>query len=127
MIGYATLAIAFIYAIILFLFAEKMESQTVKNLTQKMDGEVKIGFFFLNFGLITGAIWAYSSWGNYWSWDPKETWALINILILSLYFHSAKKPISINRKSFIIIITFLTLIFTYWGTTFLLRGLHSYI
>ena len=91
-----------------------------------MDGEVRIGFFFLNFGLVTGAIWAYFSWGTYWGWDPKETWALVNILILSLYFHSAKKPMAVDKKAIIVILTFFTLFFTYWGVTYFLKGLHSY-
>jgi ABC-type transport system involved in cytochrome c biogenesis permease subunit len=86
---------------------------------------VKISFLFLNIGLITGAIWAYVSWGNYWAWDPKETWALINILVLSFYFHLQNA--TVKKKSIVVIITFLTIIFTYWGVSFILSGLHSYI
>jgi ABC-type transport system involved in cytochrome c biogenesis permease subunit len=125
-IGYVSVLISFIYAVVLFIFHEKMNEKIRKELVGKMDDEVKIAFYFLNVGLITGAIWAYFSWGDYWSWDPKETWALINILILSLYFHPAKKPMSINKKAMIVIITFLTVIFTYWGVSYLLSGLHSY-
>ncbi|MBN2282091.1 MAG: cytochrome c biogenesis protein CcsA [Candidatus Marinimicrobia bacterium] len=93
-------------------------------LMKKLDEEVKIAFFFLNLGMITGAIWAYFSWGTYWGWDTKETWSLINILVLSYYFHVRKSETV--SKAAIVIFTLLTIIFTYVGVTFILPGLHSY-
>ena len=118
--GYVSMSIAFIYSIILIVTPNRENN----NLIKRLDNEIKIAFFFLNVGLITGAIWAYVSWGNYWSWDPKEVWALINILVLSFYFH-LQTPTT-RKKAAIVIITFLTLIFTYWGVNFILAGLHSY-
>lgn len=122
--GYVSIFIAFIYAIYLLVTRNKLEENRRQQLITKMDKEIKICFFFLNLGLITGAIWAYVSWGNYWSWDPKETWALINILILVYYFHLTKP--NIVKKAIIIIITFISVLFTYWGVSYLLVGLHSY-
>lgn len=122
--GYMALILAFIYALI-FLFQGKNESSSeMVSLLKKMNNEVKIAFLFLNIGLVTGAIWAYISWGNYWTWDPKEVWALINILTLAVFFHLVKPKAT--KKSLIVILAFLTVIFTYLGVSFLLSGIHSY-
>ncbi len=117
-IAYASMLVASVLAVFALFQKEN------KSLIKKMDEEVKIAFFFLNAGLITGAIWAYFSWGTYWGWDVKEVWSLINILVLSYYFHLNKNSLPI--KASVIIITFLTIIFTYFGVTFILSGLHSY-
>ena len=105
------------------LFKDQNSIKT-KDLEKKLNEEVKISFFFLSSGMITGAIWAYFSWGTYWGWDSKEVWSLINIFILAYYFHLNKH--SNTKKSLIVIITFLTIVFTYFGVTFILPGLHSY-
>jgi ABC-type transport system involved in cytochrome c biogenesis permease subunit len=117
-VAYSSMLVATILAVFLFFQPNN------KSIIKKLDEEVKIAFFFLNAGLITGAVWAYFSWGTYWGWDPKEVWSLINILVLSYYFHVSKKEV-LSRAA-IVIITFLTIIFTYFGVTFILTGLHSY-
>ena len=62
------------------------------NLLNKLDRwsyrTIGIGFPFLTMGIISGAVWANEAWGSYWSWDPKETWALITWLIFAIYLHS---------------------------------------
>lgn len=118
-IAYSSMLVATVLAVLSLV---RKEEQSI--IVKKMDEEVKIAFFFLNAGMITGAIWAYFSWGTYWGWDPKEVWSLINILVLSYYFHLNKKEVL--PKSFVVILTFLTIIFTYIGVTFILPGLHSY-
>ncbi len=120
-VAYSSMLIAFILAILLLINGQNSK---LKNLEKILNEEVKIGFFFLNTGLITGAIWAYFCWGTYWEWDPKEVWSLINILVLVYYFHLNKH--SKLKKSLIVLIAFLTIIFTYFGVTFILAGLHSY-
>ncbi len=122
--GYTAMFIGFIYALLLLLGVPRKYSGYT-DLAKKLDSEVKIGFFFLTLGLVTGAVWAYVSWGNYWAWDPKETWALINILILSFYFH-LNQPTA-RRKAWVVVFTFLSIIFTYWGVSTILPGLHSYM
>ena len=118
-IAYASMLVAAVLAVLLVIRKDDREI-----LAKKLDGEVKIAFFFLNAGLITGAIWAYFSWGTYWGWDPKEVWSLINILVLAYYFHLDKnQPVS---KAAVVIVTLLTIIFTYFGVSFILSGLHSY-
>jgi len=122
--GYMALVLAFIYALIYLVQGKNESSGDVAAMLKKMSNEVKIAFLFLNTGLVTGAIWGYNSWGNYWTWDPKEVWALINILTLSFYFHLLK-PKGV-KKSLIVILAFLTVVFTYIGVSFLLNGIHSY-
>jgi ABC-type transport system involved in cytochrome c biogenesis permease subunit len=124
-LGYMAVAIAFLYSCIIMVKQRKLPAEKSGTLERRLDHEVKIAFFFLNIGLVTGAVWAYVSWGSYWGWDPKETWALVNVLILSFYFHHGKK--TIERKTFIVVLTFISVIFTYWGVSYILAGLHSYV
>jgi ABC-type transport system involved in cytochrome c biogenesis permease subunit len=122
--GYMSMIVALIYALIILFRSAKGRNAGLRTLAEKLDKEIRISFYFLNLGLITGAIWAYVSWGTYWSWDPKETWALINILILAFALH-LKTPTAV-KKAWIVIITVLSIAFTYWGVSFILTGLHSY-
>jgi len=84
--------------------------------------------FFLTAGIIVGSIWAEVSWGRYWSWDPKETWALITLILYALPLHSTllkplKKPLFFHGY---MITAFLSVLMTYFGVNYLLGGLHSY-
>lgn len=83
--------------------------------------------FLLIFGTFLGAVWANISWGNYWAWDPKETWALITILIYSFPLHRQAGWMR-SPKAFHIycIVAFLSVLFTYFGVNMLLSGMHSY-
>ena len=90
--------------------------------------------FSLTAGIFIGAVWANMSWGRYWGWDPKETWALITMLVYALLLHfpwlKSKSKI-INHKFEICyhigsIIAFFFVLFTYFGVSYLLGGLHSY-
>lgn len=85
------------------------------------------GFPFLTIGIITGAVWANYAWGTYWSWDPKETWSAIVWLIYAGYLHARVTHGWRGVKTAIFaIIGFLSVIFLYWGVSFLLPGLHAY-
>ncbi len=87
---------------------------------------VVIGFIFLTLGIITGSVWAYSAWGSYWSWDPKETWSLITWLIYAAMLHSRLiRGWKGKRMAIMSIIGFASVLFTYFGVN-LLPGLHSY-
>lgn len=88
---------------------------------------IGIGFCFLTLGILSGAVWANETWGNYWSWDPKETWALITWLTFASYLHSrlignwaGYKPACIASFGFVIIWV------CYLGVNILGQGLHSY-
>lgn len=88
---------------------------------------IGLGFPFLTIGIISGAVWANEAWGSYWSWDPKETWALITWLIFAIYLHSrlikgwqGKKAALLGSCGFFVIWI------CYLGVNFLGKGLHSY-
>ena len=88
---------------------------------------VCLGFLFLTFCIITGAIWAEQAWGSYWSWDPKETWALITWIIYAIYLHlRISKGWRGKSAAMFAIIGFICVIFTYIGVNTLLPGFHSY-
>lgn len=84
--------------------------------------------FLLGIGIFIGAVWANVSWGRYWGWDPKETWALITMLIYAMALHAEsfeffRKPIFFHIFS---IIAFISVLVTYFGVNFILGGMHSY-
>lgn len=90
--------------------------------------------FCLTAGIFIGAVWANMSWGRYWGWDPKETWALITMLVYAALLHwpwiNSKLHISGSKSQIIYhvsaIIAFAFVLFTYFGVSYLLGGLHSY-
>ena len=85
------------------------------------------GFIWLSAGIITGAIWADSAWGTYWSWDPKETWSLITWFFYAITLHARyTMGLSGGRVAWLAIIGLACVLFTYYGVNFLLSGLHSY-
>lgn len=85
------------------------------------------GFIWLSAGIITGAIWANSAWGTYWSWDPKETWSLITWFFYAITLHARyTRGWSGSRIAVLAIFGFFSVLFTYYGVNFLLSGLHSY-
>ncbi|WP_273484378.1 c-type cytochrome biogenesis protein CcsB [Desulforamulus ruminis] len=89
---------------------------------------VAVGFPFMTLVLITGAVWAEEVWGSWWSWDPKETWALITWLIYASYLHARKTRGWRGRKSAVVaVVGFLVVLFTLYGVSYLLPGNHSYI
>ena len=88
---------------------------------------IVIGFPMLTVGIITGAAWAHYAWGSYWSWDPKETWSLITWFIYAAFLHARISRDWRGRKmAFLSLIGFLAVLFTYFGVSYLLAGLHTY-
>jgi len=84
--------------------------------------------FLLTFGTFLGAVWANISWGSYWSWDPKETWALVTILVYVAALHVGSLP-ALHRPRlfhFFSILAFLAVLVTYFGVNMFLGGMHSY-
>ena len=84
--------------------------------------------FLLIAGIFVGAVWAEVSWGNYWSWDPKETWALITLLVYALAIHSSIFPLMRHPLFFhaYMLFAFLSVLMTYFGVNYLFGGMHSY-
>ncbi len=88
---------------------------------------IGLGFPFLTTGIISGAVWANEAWGAYWSWDPKETWALITWIIFAIYLHSRLlKGWQGQKAAFVGSIGFFVIWICYLGVNFLGKGLHSY-
>lgn len=82
----------------------------------------------LGLGIFIGAIWANVSWGTYWSWDPKEVWALITFMVYSVALHEQSLPWLRNPKNYhlFMLFAFLTILMTYFGVNYFLGGMHSY-
>ena len=89
---------------------------------------LRLAVFFLAAGIFLGAIWANVSWGTYWSWDPKESWALITLLVYSVPLHSESLPWFRSMRNYRIysLMALCCLLMTYFGVNYLLGGMHSY-
>ena len=100
----------------------------VKELTIINEMSLTVGLVMLTIGNFLGGMWANESWGRYWGWDPKETWALISIMIYAFVIHMRLIPGLRNRFVFNIasIVAFGSILMTYFGVNFYLAGLHSY-
>ena len=103
------------------------DSKLAKSLDNLSYRTLGIGFPLLTIGILSGAVWANEAWGSYWSWDPKETWALITWVVFAIYFHTritkgweGKKPAIIATGGFFIVWI------CYLGVNLLGKGLHSY-
>ena len=87
-----------------------------------------VGFPLLTLGMITGSIWSKQTWGMYWQWDPKETWSLVTWFFYAALLHQRFTVGWRGRREAIMaIIGFLAILFTLWGVTYLLGGIHSYV
>jgi cytochrome c-type biogenesis protein CcsB len=88
---------------------------------------IGLGFPFLTIGILSGAVWANEAWGSYWSWDPKETWALLTWLVFAIYLHTRlTKGWQGEKPAFIATIGFMVVWFCYLGVNLIGEGLHSY-
>lgn len=101
---------------------------TLKELTIVSEMSLTIGLFALTVGNFLGGIWANESWGRYWSWDPKETWAFISIIVYAFVLHMRLVPGLRGRWSFhvAVMFAFCSMVMTYFGVNYYLSGLHSY-
>jgi cytochrome c-type biogenesis protein CcsB len=98
--------------------------QSLDNWSYRIIG---LGFPFLTIGIISGGVWANEAWGSYWSWDPKETWALITWLVFATYLHSRITKGWEGKKTAILGgLGFFVIWICYLGVNFLGKGLHSY-
>jgi cytochrome c-type biogenesis protein CcsB len=132
--GYSAFAVAFGMSIMYLIKSGKPEKtngiiaflpklDVLDELTHRM---VLFGFLFLTAGIITGAIWANTAWGTYWSWDPKETWSLITWFIYATVLHARMmRGWQGKQIAYLSIVGFSAVLFTYFGVN-LLPGLHSY-
>jgi cytochrome c-type biogenesis protein CcsB len=129
-LGYASFALAFGTAI-LYLVQDRRPRESLPppaQLDRLIYRAAVLGFLLLTLGILTGAVWAETAWGRYWSWDPKETWSLITWLIYATLLHARLlKGWQGRRIAWLAVLGFLAVLFTYFGVSFLLSGLHSYL
>ena len=100
----------------------------INELTYVSEMTMTIGLFMLTIGTFLGGIWANESWGRYWGWDPKETWALVSVLVYAVILHLRFIP-ELKGKFFFNVVSFWgysAILFTFFGVNFMLVGLHSY-
>lgn len=119
MISYALLALTFIMALVGI--GTPGRGEVMRKECMAM---LHPGVWFLIAGIVTGSIWAKDAWGAYWSWDPKETWALITLIVYAV-------PLCIKLRGrwlyIYLLFAFLTVLMTYFGVNYLLGGKHSYV
>jgi cytochrome c-type biogenesis protein CcsB len=103
-------------------------TNTIKELTLINERSITIGLFMLTIGTFLGGVWANESWGRYWGWDPKETWALVSVLVYVFILHMRLIPALAGFYIFNLasLIGIWSIIMTYFGVNYYLSGLHSY-
>ncbi|WP_408032640.1 cytochrome c biogenesis protein CcsA [Tenacibaculum xiamenense] len=121
-----------IFALFLIIFTnsknKKKMALHLKELTTINEMALTVGLVMLTVGNFLGGMWANESWGRYWGWDPKETWAFISIMIYAFVLHMRLIPGLRGKYTFNLwsIIAFASIMMTYFGVNFYLSGLHSY-
>lgn len=138
MMSYALVSLTFICGIVALLLKgiSKLRGHREKtSIVTQMESLAVLSRIFLypalttmGLGIFIGAIWANVSWGNYWSWDPKETWALITFMDYAVVVHTQSLPIFRRPLAYHIymVLAFLTILMTYFGVNYFLGGMHSY-
>lgn len=118
------------YTLLLLTFIISLVGIAVSKQRQKMYHLSQVMLFpallLLCYGIFIGAIWANVSWGNYWSWDPKETWALITLMIYAAPAHRSFSNLSPKKYHLYMTVAFFTILMTYLGVNYFLGGMHSY-
>jgi len=117
---------------IFMIFQTKSNSErivnTVKEITRINEMTLIVGLYMLTIGTFLGGIWANESWGRYWGWDPKETWAMVSVLVYAFILHIKYIPglKGIFVFNLLSVIGYASILMTFFGVNFYLSGLHSY-
>jgi len=123
--------LGFVALVLIFFTNEKNKAKmelNIKEITYINEMALTVGLIMLTIGNFLGGQWANESWGRYWGWDPKETWALISIMVYAFVIHARFVPSLRNSWIFnlMAMYAFVSILFTYYGVNFHLVGLHSY-
>jgi len=129
--SYAPLALSALLGLLSLIFMSVRHStlnKPIRELTYINELSMTIGLFMLAIGTFLGGVWANESWGRYWGWDPKETWALISIIVYAVVLHMRLVPSLRGFYAFNLasVIAFSSIIMTSFGVNYYLSGLHSY-
>ena len=128
MCAYSLFALQLLLGIQALLLIRKKKHEELERVTALSQLMLYPAVFLLTIGIFLGAVWANVSWGNYWSWDPKESWALITLMVYAVPFHKTSISIFHHPRFYHIymVSAFLAVIITYFGVNYLLGGIHSY-
>ena len=123
--------LGFVSLLLIFFTNEKNKTKmdlNIQEITYINEMALTIGLIMLTIGNFLGGQWANESWGRYWGWDPKETWALISIMVYAFVIHARFVPSLRGKWVFNVMsmFAFISILFTYYGVNFHLVGLHSY-
>jgi cytochrome c-type biogenesis protein CcsB len=125
-------AILGLFNLTLFIFRSaknaKLVNIHISEITYISEMTMTVGLFMLTIGTFLGGIWANESWGRYWGWDPKETWALVSVLVYAVILHLRYIPALSGKFLFnaVSLWGYAAILFTFFGVNFYLVGLHSY-
>ena len=136
-LSYGFLALAFCSGVMYLLQEHELKSKRLGYLFTRLPSldsldQLNIhclttGFILFTLGIITGSFWANQAWGAYWHWDPKETWSLITWFLYAAQLHQRFSAGWRGKRAAIMaIVGFAAVLFTLWGVTYLLGGVHSY-
>jgi cytochrome c-type biogenesis protein CcsB len=132
MAAYGFFGISFLLGLVnllLMAFSRKMKSAAPIQELSIINGILLIiGLILMTIGTFMGAVWANESWGRYWGWDPKETWALITMIVYAMvtHLHLLRKGDSLWLFNLCSVVAFATVLMTYFGVNYFLSGMHSY-
>lgn len=137
LIAYGFLSLAFCGGLMYLLLERELKRKrfgyifarfpSLDSLDQLNNHCLTAGFIFLTLGIVTGSIWARQAWGTYWQWDPKETWSLITWFLYLIQLHQRFTVGWRGKRAAVMaVIGFASVVFTLWGVTYLLGGIHSY-
>ncbi len=137
-LGYGAFSVAFCLAIIYLIQEHQLKRKkpgafyyrlpSLESLDFLSHKALAFGFPCLTIAIITGSMWASTAWGSYWNWDPKETWSLITWLIYAAVIHTRVAVGWRGKKaSYMAILGFLFVLFTFLGVSMFLKGLHTYL
>jgi ABC-type transport system involved in cytochrome c biogenesis permease subunit len=103
-------------------------NESIQEFSYIIELSLIVGLFMLTVGTFLGGVWANESWGRYWGWDSKETWALVSILVYSAILHLRNIPKANNLLvlNTLSVLSFSTVIMTFFGVNYYLSGMHSY-
>lgn len=139
-LSYGALAVSAVLAVVMLTGNNEMEETddaawvsthwrmpSMLEIEKYIHGLIIFGFIFLSLLIVTGAVWAEETWGRWWGWDPKEAWALVTWLIYLVYLHGRNRfGWRGKATAWFSAVGFLAVMFTLFGVTYLLPGLHSY-
>ena len=126
MMAYVLLVILALIAVRCLLLRPRKADEQLLRLTALSRLLLYPAVALLSAGIFVGAVWANISWGSYWSWDPKETWALITLMVYAVPLHGLPRTDSPRAYHIYILLALLTVLMTYFGVNYFLSGMHAY-